>query len=73
MDNPLIDRLWKFSYVLMAIIVLWGIWIFGFIWFYYDDTISFVEGGVLIGLSFIMIAVRESALTLFRKETNKYR
>jgi len=72
MDSVLGNRLWRFSYVLIIIIILWAIWIFGFVWQYYDDTISFDEGGILLGLLFIIVMVRETALSLFKKEGNKY-
>ncbi len=72
MKNILLaNRLWKFSYALIVIIILWAIWIFGFVLYYYEDSISFLEGGVLLGLCGIMIFIRETVLKMFRKERDR--
>ena len=60
-------RLWRFSYIIFSIMILWGIWIFGFIRQYYDNSISGIEGGILIILGFLIIILRETALAGLKK------
>lgn len=71
MNNVSLSKhLWKLSYVVFTIVILWAIWIFGF-WYYYDEKISLAEGSILLGLFVITIMIREIALTALNQERRK--